>query len=443
MSEPRHLAPVLRTLENRGFRLFVLAAFAIPLLLGWFWQTFLQPILLYGSYDPGDFHVYMGAAWALVHGQDPYLSFLRSTVPDPAFNRGYIYPPFLAWALQPVAGLQGAGLDIAQLVVLQISLLFALWLLIRSLRIRDRQLQVLVLALSFSWYPVRFDLGGQVNLVLLALVVVWLAAYLRGDDWWGGAALGLSIAIKLMTAPLLVVLAWGRRWIGIVASVVTVVVLWAIASPQFLVEYVVKVAPSVAGGSGFRENQTPTALISRVLDPPSFYGQTHPMSLPVRSLSLVVAIAVVLVTWRFLGARARRDRAGRALEAAAVLAALPLCVGIQTPSQYVTVVIAIVILLQVGIAQRDSALLVLLGVAYVLSGPVHQGFLAAISNGVSDHRLLEPWAEISGVVPLTMFWLGSLLALRRYGALAEGDRLASERITKVHQAQAGSPVYER
>ena len=129
-ASPR-LAPVLRTLENRRFRLFVLTVFAVPLLVGWFWQTFLQPILLYGTYDPRDFHVYMGAAWALAHAQDPYLSFLRSTVPDPAFNRGYIYPPFLAWTLQPVAGLQGAGLDIAQLVLLEVSLGFGLWLLLR------------------------------------------------------------------------------------------------------------------------------------------------------------------------------------------------------------------------------------------------------------------------------------------------------------------------
>jgi len=421
------LGPVLRTLERRPFRRFVLVGMSTALLGAWLWQTLISQFLNPSDYDPADFHVYMGAAAALAHGANPYTAFLTSTAPDAAFTTGYVYPPLLAWLLQPVAGLQGPGLDLACLVVLQVTLVLAVALLLRALDVRSWEMRVLILALAVSWYPVRFDIGGQINMVIFALVVICFAGYLRGDRWWGGAALGVSIAFKLLTAPLLLLLAWRRSWAAILTAVATVAVLWLIAAPQFLLSYLLDVAPRVGAGTGFRENQTPTALISRLLDPASYLGQTHPLSWTVRLLALAVAVAVVLVTWRVIGRRQRLDRTGRALEFAAVLAAMPLCVALQTPSHYVTLLVSIAVLVVVAAARRDALVIWLVVATYVLTGPAHQAFLAAIQAGFGNRLALGAWAELSGVVPLTMLWAASLVALRRYGSVAGSRALTIER----------------
>ena len=88
----------------------------------------------------------------------------------------------------------------------------------------------------------NFD-EGQVNLVLVALSGVWLMGWVAGDRWWGGAALGAAVAIKLLQAPLGLLLLRGRRWRMALAAAVGGIVFWLLAVPQYLPEYLFKVAP--------------------------------------------------------------------------------------------------------------------------------------------------------------------------------------------------------
>src|SRR5439155_19367098 len=97
---------------------------------------------------------------------------------------------------------------------------------------------------------------GQVNLVLLALSGVWLWTSVE-DGWWGGAALGMAIAVKLLQAPVALLVMWSRRWAMLAAAAAAGLVVWLVGAPQYLFEYLFKVLPVVSSGTGFFENHSP------------------------------------------------------------------------------------------------------------------------------------------------------------------------------------------
>ena len=408
--------PVLRALEGRRFRAILLAVLALPLAAGYLWQTLIQPILDPG-YDPKDWWVYLDAAAAIRHGADPYASFFAATVSDPLFNRGYVYPPLLAWALQPLAGWRGHSSDVAELLFLHACLAASMVVLLVALRVRSRAEIALLCLLAASWYPVRIDLMGQVNLVLLLLTCLWFLAHTRRLDAVGGAALGVAAALKLFLGPLALLNALRGRWAALAAAAAGGSLLWAIALPERLPEYLGRVLPLISGGTGYRENQAPTGTISRILHPASLHGQAGALPLDVRILAGAVSLLVVLHTWRTLRRGSGSGGRAAAREAALVLAALPLVLSMQSPSQYVTLLIPLALLAHEGIARRDPRLLLAAGACYLLTGPVHTAYLYAIATGVP----FDPWLRVAtetGLAGLVAVYAGCLALVRCSGGAA-------------------------
>src|SRR5258708_15358714 len=124
------------------------------------------------------------------------------------------------------------------------------WVVLGPLVLSDWQLVALVVLLSISFAPTMTEIQNRnYQILVLALSGVVLAAWLRGDRWWGGAALGFGLAIKLVQAPLLLLSLWGRRWLTVAAAIVAWVVLWAVGAPRFLPEYLFQVLPAVGRGT--------------------------------------------------------------------------------------------------------------------------------------------------------------------------------------------------
>jgi hypothetical protein len=400
----------MRALANRRFRLLLLTLAGIPILVQYLQQTLIDPLLNAG-YRPGDFDVYLRAAETLSRGGDPYVAFFAAAVPDPTLNQAYIYPPLLAWLLQPLLALPhhlavALGVLIGQGCL--VAFLAATW---RALGTVGLERKALMVTLVIAFYPVRLNLdGAQVNLWLLALSGVWLLAWVRGDRWWGGAALGLGIAVKFLQLPSLLLLGWGRRWRALAAALIVVTVLWAVASPQFLGEYWLKVFPQLGAGTGFRENLTPTGTLYRILSPASFYGPAPVAAMPVRLGALALAVAAGLLTIAEL--RRRRGSGGqRGLEAAAVVAVSPLIATLAWPSHLVLLLLPILVLVSEGLDRRNQRLLGLVFTGWLLLGPVHTTLLTAIAAGVANDLLLHVWDEAS-VAGVALLWLASLYALR-------------------------------
>lgn len=198
---------------DRGRLLLVLAAVAavtaftatVPLLRDWF-----------------DLRVYHGAVDTWIHHGGRLYDY---RVPGTTY--GFTYPPFAAVAMLPMA-----LFDLRTAIALGLLLnLAALAVVLRLLTGRAWR--------RYGWYgcalgacalalfePLRDTFSfGQVNLLLLALVLVdaWLLA--TGRERRAGVGIGLAAAVKLTPALFIGLLLIARRWRA--AAVATVVALAA------------------------------------------------------------------------------------------------------------------------------------------------------------------------------------------------------------------------
>ena len=406
-------------LDDRRFRTLLLSIAAIPLGAMYVWRTLVLPALT-GAL-PADFSAnYMAAAARIAAGRDPYdLCAIQGCAPTPgAFTplplagAQYVTPPPVAWMLQPLLGL-APRLQLAIVIaVLQIALVVFLWATMRAVRVADWQMGLLVVLIAIGFEPVvgNFD-EGQVNLVLLGLSGIWLLAWVAGDRWWGGAALGAAVAIKLLQAPLGLLLLWGRRWRMVVAAAVAGAALWLLAVPQYLPEYLFKVAPVLAGGTGLFENHSPGGTVARLLDPGTFLGAVRDTSPAARAVTTAIALVALAITFWVLR-RPRSNRDGRALEAAAMVAVGPLVASYSWGTHLVLLLLPMVVLVAWGVRHRDRSVLGLVALGWLLIGPGHNWFQVLLVSGYPNMVVLRLMAEF-GLIGITAIWIASLVALRR------------------------------
>jgi len=295
-------------------------------------------------------------------------------------------------------------------VVLNASLGLFVWLTLKALKVDDWQLAVLLVLIALAFEPVVGNVDeGQVNLVLLALSGVWLLAWVD-DRWWGGAALGAAIAIKLIQGPVALLVFWARRWRMFAAAAAAGLVLWLVGAPQYLLEYLFKVLPSVSAGTGLFENHSPGGTITRLFDPNTFIS-VRGSPFAARVLTVLVAVAVLVVTFRVLR-RPALTPVGRSLEAAAIVAATPLIASYSWGTHLVLLLLPMFVLVVWAMRRRDWPVLALVSCAWLLIGPVHKLMQALLVSGYSNLVVLRVLAEF-GVVGIAAIWVASLVAVRR------------------------------
>ena len=396
-------------LDDRRFRSLLLAIAGIPILVLYVWQGVIVPIAFAGYF--GDFkESYMRAAARLVAGRDPYdlcqvVACLEPTGPQ------YVTPPPVAWLLQPAVGLDSHAVVIGAVILLNVSLVIFLFCALRALRVDDWQLGAILVLVAIAFEPVNGNIvEGQINLILLALAGIWLLGWIA-DRWWGGAALGLAVALKLIQAPMGLLLLWGRRWSMLGAAAVAGLALWLVAAPQYLLEYLFKVLPAIDQGTGFFENHSPGGTVTRLFDPTTFLGPTPGAPLPARIITIAIAIAALGVTFWVLG-RPSRDRPGRVLEAAAIVAVGPLVASYSWGTHLVLLLLPMLVLVEWAVRRRDWTVLGLVAAGWLLIGPGHNWFQTLLVTGYSNLVVLRLMAEF-GVVGITSVWVASLLAIRR------------------------------
>jgi hypothetical protein len=406
-------------LDHRGFRTLLLAIATPPIAAVYLWRTVVLPAL--SGALPADFSAnYMAAAARIASGQDPYdLCVLHNCAPTPgAFTplplagAQYVTPLPVAWMLQPLLGADPRVQLAIVIGVLHIAVIVFLWTTMRAIGVDDWQMALLLILIVIGFEPVvgNFD-EGQVNLVLLALSGVWLIAWVAGDRWWGGAALGIAVAIKLLQAPLGLLMLWGRRWRMVGAAAVAGAVLWLLAVPQYLAEYLFKVAPVLAGGTGLFENHSPGGTIARLLDPGTFLGAVRDTTPAARVITTVIALAALAITFWVLR-RPRVTPTGRALEAAAVVAVGPLVASYSWGTHLVLLLLPMLVLTAWAVRRRDWVVLALVALGWVLIGPGHSWFQLVLVSGNPNIVVLRLMAEF-GVVGITAIWIAGLLAVRR------------------------------
>jgi hypothetical protein len=404
-------SPVSRlpALANRRFRGLLLIWAGIPILLLYLLQAVVQP-LAFGAYL-GDFQEsYMRAAGRLAAGRDPYdlcqtMGCLEPTGPQ------YVTPLPLAWLLQPVVGVDSHVLAASAVIVLNAALVVFLFCVLRALEVRDWQLGALLVLTAIAFEPTIANIvEGQINLVLLALSGVWLLAWIAGR-WWGGAFLGVAVALKLIQAPVGLLLLWARRLSMLAAAAVAGLGLWLLAAPQYLFEYLFNVVPAMGAGTGLFENHSPGGTVARLLDPDTFFGATRGTPVAARIITTVIALAALLVTFVVLRSPSHTST-GRGLEAAAIVAVTPIVASYSWGTHLVLLLLPMLVLIAWAVRRGDWTVLGLVALGWALIGPGHHTFQTLLVSGYSNLVVLRLMAEF-GVVGIAAVWIASLLAVRR------------------------------
>jgi len=223
-----------------------------------------------------DFAAYYLAAHAIRGGEDPYVPAVLARLAAHAgisAHTPYIYPPFLAVAIQPLAALPypvAAGIWLAMSAA---ALMVALVLLRSILTIPDRVFP-LVVAGAFFLPPVHHTLElGQINHFLLLLIV---AAALQTRALWSGVLIGAAAALKVFPAVFGGVFVVRKHFAGIAAAVLVGATATAASAGygsghKALERWVHSVALSITGERLVTpNNQSLEAVSARFLEPHTF-----------------------------------------------------------------------------------------------------------------------------------------------------------------------------
>lgn len=279
---------------------FVVAMLVMPFIIsgGQFWPW--RPATI-------DLDVYIYAVRDMLAGKDIYLT--RS----PGWNLTFIYPPFAAVLMAPLAFgpyalwqvlWTGAGVAAQQSIIKRCG------------GPRGWRLGLLGVAVVVGCEPLRTTLGyGQVNTFLMFLVVADLlpragSRFAADKSWLRGSLVGLATAIKL-TPALFAVFAFvsGRKKFAIVAFVAFCLftAFGAIFQPSQTLDYWTGLAGGdtrAPSGPSYVGNQSVLGAFARLV------GTSTPATIAGLAAGLLIAVlAVAVARNRWLNALTLADKA--------------------------------------------------------------------------------------------------------------------------------------
>jgi alpha-1,2-mannosyltransferase len=339
----------------------------------------------------------------------------------------FTYTPFAAVLFVPLAAAGWAGGAVLITLASLASAARVCQLVLRQLRPQRTsvgvQLGVAALCVVVALWPVRSTLEfGQVNLIIMWLVVEDLLGVGSKRRWWAGALLGIAIGIKLTPLVFLGMLLWSRRFRRSATAIATTGATIAIgfgAMPAPAWDYWTNrlFETSRVGAMDFVANQSISGVIARTTGGPR------------SGLWLVGAIAVLVMT-SWLGARLWS--LGRRVEAIVAVAIGGLLASpISWSHHWVWLLPAVLVLVVPGAGERPAfrrARLALLGLT-VAVGSVRIETL--LTDGAAGWRAPGPtdWIAGNGLVIVGIAYLAFLAWVVRDGQPAEPEAGSPARTT--------------
>jgi hypothetical protein len=262
------------------------------------------PTLLRGAPEQIDFGAYYVAARVLNTQGLLYEPEAMRVAGEGIHYTGYIYPPFFAAVLRPLALFPYRAAELFWLM-LNIMCLVGFIAIYRWLLRFTRREAVLLIGFGIL-VPAVYDtlLLGQVTLFLTILLLGNIAISIwRTDRWgemWAGILLGIAISIKIY--PIILGLAYivHRRWTALIAMVGTGIIA-AIVGILFggglptTVFWLTSILPQVTQFSPFPSNQSLRGVVTRLFS-------LHQFSVPVLSKENTLQVSLYpIIDSPFLG----------------------------------------------------------------------------------------------------------------------------------------------
>jgi hypothetical protein len=243
------------------------------------------------TYNALDFRIYMWGGHAVLHDERLYQV--------QAFGHWFTYSPFAAVVFVPLAALPLAVVRVAWDLASVAALAYSCVITLRLAGYRPTRVMVAgVTAAALALDPMYQTLFlGQINLILLALILTDVWRVSRGRGGVTGVLVGAAAAIKLTPAIFIVFFLLARRTRAAVAGAVTFCVCgligWLVA-PDASVRYWEHLSHDTKRvGAPYISNQSPYAAAIRIAEGAGHVGYWY-LVIPVAFAAIGLAAAVML-----------------------------------------------------------------------------------------------------------------------------------------------------
>ncbi|GAB2937274.1 hypothetical protein GCM10027280_26820 [Micromonospora polyrhachis] len=170
--------------------------------------------LLASPHNFFDLHIYMSAMRWWAEG-NPLYDYVQ---PDRVQGELYFtYPPFAALLLRPFAGLRLGATVVIFTAFTLVAVLVTTWWLVTPVADRHRLSRWFAFGLAvpavFAVESIRETITfGQINMLLIVLILADLLIAVPRGSRWAGVGIGLATALKLFPGIFIVYLLVSRRW---------------------------------------------------------------------------------------------------------------------------------------------------------------------------------------------------------------------------------------
>ncbi|UWZ46392.1 DUF2029 domain-containing protein [Dactylosporangium matsuzakiense] len=248
-----------------------------------------------------DLKVYYGAMDYWVNRGGDIYDYLTPGTPY-----GFTYPPFAAALMSPMSLISWNVALVISVTMNVLAMMAILTMLLDPIFKRQGwsywYAMGIAMALAAAFEPVRETVNfGQVNILLVFLIVADVMLLVKGGHKLGGIGIGLATAIKLTPGVFIVYLVITRRWRAAAVSAATATAAtWAAAtfapdaSRVFWTDAVWNT--DRVGSPTFVSNQALTGLVGRIFNPE-----------PMKPLWLLLVL-ITLAVWYWRARRAVKHR---------------------------------------------------------------------------------------------------------------------------------------
>ncbi len=257
---------------------------AVTLIFYTVYQFFVGTLLYNSQINQQDFVCYYAAAKALSLNQPIYNSSpwplnqtnVLAEIPvidgeNPRSHLYYLYPPLLAWCLQPLLWMPYTYAEWVWNILLVLTYWIGVLVFAHFFRNHigcTRKESIAFVVLAAYWAPMFLAIRmGQITPIVFCLIAIHIVLSLRHKEILAGIALALATTFKIYPLFLLSVWLFSRRWKIVLSTLITILLLIILTDWQQNVHFFTVIFPHVTMGEVHPINHTFAGVYLRqVLD---------------------------------------------------------------------------------------------------------------------------------------------------------------------------------